>query len=450
MHKTREILRQKWELGRTHRQIAESAGVSAGVVGMTASRAKAAGVTWSEVCQLDDDALEDRLYGRRPLVSSARPMPDFAAMHIERHKPGVTLDLLHVEYLAKHPDGYSRTQFCDLYRQWLARQRLTMRQVHRAGEKMFVDYAGRKPKLVDPKTGATTEAELFVAVLGASNYTFAEATLSQRGPDWIESHVRAFEDIGGVPGAVVCDQLKSGVTTACRYEPGVQRTYEEMAQHYGTTVLPARPAHPKDKAKVEVAVQVVERWILARLRHQTFFSLAELNHRIGELLDDINSRVMRRYQKSRRQLFEELDRPALRPLPSERFSYAEWRYATVNIDYHIEVERHYYSVPHPLVHERVEARVSATMVEVFHRARRVAAHRRSFEGGRHTTIPEHMPKAHQQHLDWTPSRFCRWAADIGPYTEELVRSILAERPHPEQGYRSCLGILRLGRRYGHG
>ena len=323
-----------------------------------------------------------------------------------------------------------------------------MRQVHRAGEKCFVDYAGQKPRLIDPATGEVIEVELFVAVLGASNYTYAEATRTQQVPDWIASHQRAFTYFQGVPGAVVPDQLKSGVTVPCRYEPGLQRTYEEFAQHAGTVILPARPGKARDKAKVEAAVLVAERWILARLRHETFFTLAALNTRIHELLTDLNGRVMRQYQASRRELFERLDRPALRPLPAEPFVYGEWKTARVNIDYHVELHRHYYSVPFALVHEVVDARLTATTVECFHKGQRVAAHVRDDTPGRHTTHPAHMPKAHQHHLEWTPSRLTDWAGRIGTQTRALVAAILADRPHPEQGYRSCLGLLRLGRRHG--
>jgi transposase len=447
MRKTREILRQKWELGRTHRQVAESVGVSIGAVHGALARAERAELEWPAVCALSEDELEARLY---PAVTSAgpRPAPDFAVIHAERKKPGVTLELLHLEYLEQHPDGYRYTAFCDRYREWLKKHRLTMRQEHRAGEKLFIDYSGKKPHIVDAQTGERIEVELFVAVLGASNYTYAEATLTQRGPDWIASHGRALVFLGGAPALLVPDQLKSAVTRPCRYEPGVQRTYEEMATHYGTTVLPARPAHARDKAKVEVGVQIAQRWILARLRNQTFFSLDELNARIAELLEDLNARTMRVYGCSRRDLFARVDLPALKPLPGEPFVYGEWKSARVNIDYHVEVDHHYYSVPHPLVHELVEARFTATTVELFHRGVRVAAHARSYQRGRHTTIAEHMPQLHQKHLEWTPSRIIHWAQSIGPNAARLVEAILADRPHPEHGYRSCLGILRLSKRYG--
>jgi transposase len=449
MRKTREILRLKWALGRSHREVARSLGISSGAVGSTVLRARAAGLDWAQVHALADDALEARLYGRPEAAGHRqRPHPDCVALHTERRKPSVTLELLHLEYLERHPDGYRYTQFCEIYRRWLQRRGLSMRQVHRAGEKCFVDYAGQKPRLIASATGEVIEVELFVAVLGASNYTYAEATRTQQVPDWIASHQRAFAYYGGIPEAVVPDQLKSGVTVPCRYEPGLQRTYEEFAQHYGTVILPARQGKARDKAKVEVGVQVAERWILARLRHETFFALTALNARIRELLEDLNGRRMRLYQASRRELFERLDRPALRPLPAEPFVYGEWKTARVNIDYHVEVHRHYYSVPFPLIHEVVDVRMTATTVECFHKGQRVAAHARDDTPGRPTTHPAHMPKAHQHHLEWTPSRLTDWAGRIGPHTQALVAAILADRPHPEQGYRSCLGLLRLGRRYG--
>ena len=446
MRKVREILRQKWELGRTHRQVAESVGASPGAIGATIKRAVAAGLDWAGVSGLDEEALEGRLYPSAAAEDKA--LPDFAVVHAERHRPGVTLELLHHEYLEHHPAGYRYTQFCEHYRAWLRRRRLSMRQEHRAGEKLFVDYSGKRPSVIDPATGHRVEVELFVAVLGASNYTYAEATATQRGPDWIASHRRALAYLGGVPAMLVPDQLRSGVSRPCRYEPGIQRTYQELAEHYGTTVMPARPAHPRDKAKVEVAVQIVQRWILARLRNQTFFSLDELNGRIRELLDDLNARRMRVYGCSRRDLFERLDRAALRALPTEPFVYGEWKTARVNIDYHVDVEHHFYSVPHALVHEQVDVRMTAVTIEVFHRGHRIAAHARSDERGRHTTIAAHMPHLHQKHLEWTPSRLIHWAESIGPATAKLVAVIIAERPHPEHGYRSCLGILRLGKRYG--
>ena len=448
MRTTREILRQKWELKRTHRDVAASVGLSLGGVAVVLSRATKAGLDWAAVQGLSDDELEERVYGVRS-AQDDRVIPDCSYLHAERKKPGVTLQLLHMEYLEKNPSGLRYTAFCDRYRDWLKRRGLRMHQEHLAGEKLFIDYAGKKPHVVDPKTGEVIEVELFVAVLGASNYTYAEATRTQRGPEFIASNARALTFIGGVPGALVPDQLKSAVTVACRYEPGIQRTYAEFARHNGTAVVPARPARPRDKAKVEVAVQIVERWVVARLRHETFFSLEALNERIAELLEDLNNRKMRRYGVSRRELFERIDRPALKPLPLEPFVYAEWKNARLNIDYHVELDHHYYSAHHTLVHELLEARLTATTVELFLRSERVASHLRSYKRGGYTTLAEHMPRAHQKHLEWSPSRLIHWGASIGPKTRELVEAILAERRHPEQGYRSCLGLLRLGKSYGN-
>jgi transposase len=449
MRHLREILRQKYELKRSHRAVARSLAVSTGAVAGATSRAKRVGLDWAQIQALSDEALEERLYGPRGGKRRGRaPLPNPAHLHVELRRPGVTLQLLHLEYLERHPNGYRYTTFCGHYSAWVAKRSPSMRQVHHGGDKLFVDYSGNKPHLVDPQTGEVTEVELFVAALGASSFTYAEATLTQQVPDWIGSHVRTLEAIGGVPRALVPDQLKSGVVVACRYEPGVQRSYEELAQHYGTVVLPARPAHPRDKAKVEAAVLVAQRWILARIRNQTFFSLSELNARIAELLDELNDRTMRVYGASRRQLFERLDRPALGALPAERFAYGEWKHAKVNIDYHLEYDHHYYSVPYALLGEMLDVRATRTTVEIFRGRERETSHARSYERGRHTTKAEHMPKSHQKHSEWSPTRIVKWAESIGPETAKLAGAILVERPHPEQGYRSCLGILRLSKRYG--
>jgi transposase len=451
MRCVKEVLRQKWELKKSHREVGASLGISAGYVSKLLVRAARVGLTsWAEVEGTPEEALEQRLFGpKKPAAGEARPLPDPARIHAERKRAGVTLELLHLEYLAGNPNGYRYTAFCDHYRRWLNKRRLSMRQEHLAGEKLFVDYSGKKPHLVDPTTGEVTEVELFVAVLGASSLTFAEATRSQRSADFIQSHIRAFEYFGGVPRALVPDQLKSGVTGSSAYEPIIQRTYEELARHYGSSVVPARPARPRDKAKVERAVQLAQRWILARLRNETFFTLEALNERIGELLEALNQREMRVYGVSRRALFDRVEKAALLPLPKERFAYAEWKQVRVHrVDYHVEVGGHFYSAPHELSGEMLEARTTATTVELYRRGERVAAHVRSDARGRHTTKPEHMPKSHQKHLEWTPARITHWAETIGAATKALVEAILAERPHPEMGYRSCLGILRLGTKYG--
>jgi transposase len=447
MRKAKDILRQKWVLGASHREIAASQDVGAGSVSDVVKRAQAAGLmVWSAVEPIDEATLEARLYPSKA-ASERRPLPDPAHIDVELRGAGVTLQLLHVEYLERHPGGYGYTQFCEHYRRWLKTRAPTMRQTHRAGEKLFVDYSGKRPHIIDA-SGEPVEVELFVAVLGASNYTYAEATRTQRAPEWIASHVRAIEFFGGAAGAIVPDQLRSGVSRPCWYEPGIHRTYDELAAHYGTAIVPARPEHPRDKAKVEVAVQIAQRWILARLRHQRFFSLDELNIQIADLVEELNDRTMKVYGASRRQLFERLDRPALKPMPEKRFVFGDWKRVRVNIDYHVQVEHHFYSVHHSLIHEDLDARVSADTVEIFRRDQRVASHVRSYDRGRHTTIAEHMPKQHQKHLEWSPSRITHWASTIGPQTARLVEAILADRPHPEQGYRSCLGILRLGKQYG--
>lgn len=449
MRNIREILRQKWSLNRSHREVAASLNISIGGVSKIVGKADEAALTWGVVETLTDEDLERVVYGTQKAPSATRATLDFPYLHAERKRPGVTLALLHVEYLEKCPDGYRYTQFCELYRAWLGRRGLTMRLDHRAGDKAFVDYSGVKLHIVDRSTGEVIPVELFVGVLGASNYTFAEATMTQRSADFIGSHLRMLEFFGGAPAALVPDQLKSGVARSCWYDPKIQRTYEAMAEHYGTTVMPARPGKPRDKAKVENGVLIVQRWILARLRNETFYSLDDLNCRVDVLQEDLNSRPMKKYGGiSRRQLFDRIERAELRPLPTERFEFCEWKQPRVNIDYHVEVDRHYYSVPSTLVGEIVDARFTASTVELLHRGKRVASHIRSYVAGKHTTKTEHMPKSHQKHAEWTPSRIITWATETGPRTAELAAVIMKERRHPEQGYRSCLGILRLGKTYG--
>jgi transposase len=449
MQKLREILRHKLQLKRSHRATAKALGVSSAKVAGAASRAKHCRLDWAAVCELDDVELETRMYGPRGGRRDGRPLPDPVHIHTELHLPGVTLQLLHLEYLESNPDGYRYTKYCELYREWTQQRAATMRQIHVAGDKMFVDYSGKKPHIVDPTTGQQIEVELFVAVLGASNYTYAEATLTQQLPDWIGSNTRALEFFGGVTNAIVPDQLKSAVTRACRYDPGIQKTFDEFAEHYGTTILPARPGKARDKAKVEVAVQVAQRWILARLRKQTFFSLAELNERIRELLAELNGRTMRLYRSSRRELFERLEQGALQPLPADRFEYAEWKKVFLNVDYHVVFEDHYYSAPSMLLREELWLRATATTIELFHVGKRVATHARSWVNFGHTTTTAHMPLAHQKQAEWTPGRILRWAETVGQNTAQLAQAILDERRHPEHGYRSCLGIYRLAKKYGN-
>jgi transposase len=375
-------------------------------------------------------------------------VPNWATVHHELKRKGVTLFLLWQEYKAATPDGLQYSWFCQAYRAWASKLDLVMRQTHRAGEKLFGDYAGQGIPVVNGHSGEVHEVAIFVAVLGASNYTYAEATWTQSLPDWIGSHVRTFAALGGVPEIVVPDNLKAAVTRAHRYEPEINRTYAALAQHYGFAIIPARAAKPRDKAKVEVGVQVVERWMLARLRHHTFFALAEVNAALQPLLATLNARPFKRLPGSRQALFDALERPVLRSLPLQPYEYAEWKQARVNIDYHVEVEGHYYSVPYMLVKQQLDVRLSAQVVELFHKGKRVASHRRSLLKGRHSTVAAHMPTAHQRYAEWTPQRLIHWAAHSGPATAQVVETILASRPHPQQGFRSCLGIMRLGKSYG--
>ena len=450
MRKLKEVLRLRYELGLGQRQIARSCSVGRGTIYEYLKRAQAAGVTWPLPEGWDDRRLEEALFGPAPrrVYESRKPAPDFAHLHEELQRyPHLTLQLAWEEYRQAHSDGYAYSRFCELYQQWRQQLDVVLRQEHKAGEKLFVDYAGDTTPIYDPQGGPEREASIFVAVLGASNYTYAEATASQELENWIGSHIRAFEFFQGVPKLVIPDNTRTGVTRACRYEPDLNRTYHELAMHYGVGVLPARPYKPRDKAKVETGVLVVERWIVAALRHRKFFSLAELNQAIRELLTRLNQRPFRKRPGCRASLFQELDRPALGPLPRERYEFHEWSKARVNIDYHVEFDRHYYSVPYTLNGQEVEIRSTLTTVEIFHRGERVASHPRSRQAYQATTVAEHRPKSHQQHLAWPPSRLIRWAQSVGPATAQLFAAILESKPHPEMGYRSCLGILRLGQRY---
>jgi len=445
MRKVREVLRLKWEMRLSHRDVARSLGISHSTVIEYLRRARQAGLSWPLPEELDDARLEALLFPPSPPANVPRALPDWSHVHQELRRKGVTLQLLWLEYKARHPEGYQYSQFCELYRRWEKKLDVVLRQSYRAGEKAFIDYAGPTIPVVDAKTGEIREAQVFVGVLAASNYTYVEATWTQTLPDWTASHVRMFASWDGAPELLVPDNTKSGVKKACYYEPDLNRTYQELAAHYGTAVLPARPYHPRDRAKAETGVQIVERWILAPLRHHTFFSLAELNREITSRREALNDRPFQKLEGNRRSLFETLERPALRPLPSVPYEYGQWRRARVNIDYHIQVEKHFYSVPHRLAREEVEVRLTATTVETLHQGRRVAAHRRSHKKGGYTTDPAHMPSAHRQHLEWSPSRLVRWAEKVGPATADLVRRILESRPHPEHGYRSCLGLMRLAK-----
>jgi transposase len=449
MRKMREVLRLKWALGLSARRVAGSVGLARSTVGEYLRRAEAAGLSWQEVETLTDGELEEKLFPPPPrLPTGERPLPDWVQTKQELRGDHVTLYLLWEEYKISHPEGYGYSRFCDLYRCWKKKLDLVMRQEHKAGEKLFVDYAGDTVPVVSEETGEIREAQVFVAVLGASNYTYAEATFTQGLSDWTGSHVRAFTYFQGVTAVVVPDNILTGITHACRYEPELNPTYQEMLSHYGTCCDPARVRRPRDKAKVEVGVKFVEEYILARLRHETFFSLSELNAAIARLLEKLNREPFQKMPGSRLSEFETVDRPALLPLPATPWVYAEWQKAKVGPDYHVQVRGHYYSVPYQLVRERLDVRVAALTVECFLRGRRVASHVRSFRLGGYTTIPEHMPRAHREYLEWTPARLVLWAKKTGPETARLVEEIMASRPHPQQGFRSCLGLLSLGKTYG--
>jgi transposase len=450
MRKIREVLRLRYEVGLGVHQIAVSCAAGHTAVAGYLKRAEAAGLRWPLPEGMDDARLERLLFPPPPIIASAeRSLPVWAEVHTELRRKGVTLALLWEEYRAEHPrDSYQYSRFCDLYRQWRGRCDLVMRQEHRAGEKTFVDYCGPTVPVVNAVTGEIREAQIFVAVLGASNYTYAEATWTQSLPDWIASHQRAFAFFQGVTELLIPDNTKTGVSRSCRYEPDLNPTYHDMASHYGAAVIPTRVRRPKDKAKVEVGVQIVERWILAALRNRVFHSLAELNGAITELLERLNNRPFRKLPGSRRSQFEALDRPALRPLPATPYEYAEWKKATAGIDYHVEIERHYYSVPYQLAGRKLDVRMTSTVIEVFQKGARVASHCRSYLKGRHTTVPEHMPPSHRAYLSWTPERILRWAAKTGPSAARLAEAIMEAKAHPQQGFRAILGILRLAKSYG--
>jgi transposase len=447
MRRIRECLRLGFELKLTQVECARSLSIGRGSVQEYWQRFKALGLSWAEANAMTDAELEGLFYGR-PHRGKGCVIPDFAYVHCELSRVGVTLLLLWEEYREQHPNGYGYSRFCELYGRWRKRLKVYLRQVHRGGEKLYVDYSGKKPFWVDYKTGEIHEAEMFVMAWGASHYLYAEAQEDQKRRNWIMGHVRGFEYFACAPHATVPDNYKGAVSKAHRYDPDVNPAYTELATHYGFAVLPARAGKPKDKAKVEVGVLILQRWILARLRNRTFFSLEALNQAIRELLEEVNRRPMKKLGKSRLELFEQLDKPHAKALPSERYVYQEWRKATVSMDYHIELDRHYYSVPYTFYGQRVDVRLSESSLEVFHQGQRIALHSRSYKKHAYSTQPEHMPPSHQRHIQWTPHRLIQWAGKVGPLTGWTVERIMASKPHPEQGFRAALGILRLSKGYG--
>jgi len=446
MRKIKEVLRLKWEKGLSIRQIADSCVISKSTIKDYLDRAQISGLTWPLPDDLDDAAVEHLLFSPASHTdASKRQMPPMDYLHRELKKKRVTLQLLWYEYKKTNPDGYQYSQFCERYRQWTGKLDVCLRQSYRAGEKLFVDYAGQSIPVTDSFSGKTREAYLFVATLGASNYTFVWASFSQDLPSWISAHVRALDYFGAVPEIIIPDNLLSGVTKPSYYEPDINPTYLDLSLHYGTVIIPARVRKPKDKAKVETAVKVAEMWILAALRNHTFFGLEELNKAVSEKLIELNDRKFQKMEGSRKSLFETIDKPAMKPLPLRAYEYAEWKKATVNVDYHIAVDNHFYSVPYQLLKERVDVRLTAATIEVLFKNNRVASHARSYDKWKHTTLTEHMPKRHQKFLEWTPSRIIAWAGKNGPHTQALVTRIIESRRHPEQGFRSGLGVIRLAK-----
>jgi transposase len=453
MRQVREVLGLKFVGGLPTREIARRLGVAPSTVRETLKRFAAAGLIWPLPDEMTDEVLEAQLFPVGATKQSRRRRhaePDWADIHRELKRKHVTLMILWEEYIAREPQGYRYSRFVELYRSFEAKLSVTMRQTHVGGEKLFVDYAGDTvPVIIDRLTGEVRDAHIFVAVMGASNFTYAEASWSENLVDWIGAHTRAFEAIGGVPHLLVPDNAKVAVIKACLYEPQVNRTYAEMAAHYGAAVLPTRPRRPRDKAKVEGAVLIIERWLIGRLRNRVFHNLAEVNAAIRDMLRRLNEeRPIRRLNKTRRQLLEELDRPALKPLPIERYEFAQWRRRRVGIDYHVEVEHHFYSVPHSYARSEVEVRFTDRTVEIFVKGKRIAVHVRGSGNNGHTTVREHMPSSHQRYANWTLDRIRQEAASIGPSTATLCDLILERKPHPEQGFRTCVGILRLERSFG--
>lgn len=448
MRKIREVLRLKLEAGLSVRKISASTKISIGSVHKLLSTSHTLGLTWPLPDGMDDSQLARLFYPDADTKADSRyQVPLWPQMHLELKRKGMTKQLLWEEYTQHYPNRcYSYSQFCDRYSHWRKQQKRSMRQLHKAGEKCFVDYCGPTVPVVSPHTGEVRQAQVFVAVLGASNYTYAEATESQSLPDWLESHVRMFEFFGGTPQIVVPDNLRSGVSKACRYDPDLNPSYQQLAEHYQVAIVPARPYKPQDKAKAEVGVQIVERWILARLRHHTFFSLSELNQCIRALLEELNHKPFKQLPGNRQQAFETLDRPALVPLPHQPYRYVDIKPVKVNIDYHVQYEQHHYSVPHQYVGERLELHAGDTLVQVYFHQHLVASHPRKRYPGI-STEAAHMPTRHREHQQWTAQRLKQWAGSIGVDTLEWVTCRLQERDHPEQAYRLCLGLLSLSRQY---
>ena len=447
MRKIKEIIRLDASQLSQH-QISRSLNISSGAVNKYLKLAKHVGLSWPLADDIDDRFLWETLSGKKKQCVTF-VAPDYIWIYQELRHKGVTLQLLHEEYCLQYPDTYySYRQFCSLYSEWKKTKKLSLRQEHKGGDKTFIDYAGQTiPIIIDRRKGTIQQAQIFVAILGASNYTYSEASFDQSSESWIGSHVRAFTYFGGVTSLIVPDNLKSGVSHACRYDPDLNPSYTSMINHYDTAVLPARPYRPKDKSKVENAVLVVERWILARLRHKVFYSLSELNDHIKILLEDLNNRPFKKMEGTRKTLFEEVDKPALKPLPKRAFEYAKYYHRKLGLDYHVEFKEHFYSVPHSYVGRKVEIRITEHVIEVLCEGKRIASHPRKKLKGK-TTLPDHMPKSHRKHVEWTKERSLEWSQEVGTSTSVLVKDLIKKKKHPDQALRSCLGLYRLGKHFG--
>jgi len=448
MRKITEIFRQRYELKRSYRDIAQSLNIGISTVYDYLTRAKAAAIDWPFPKEWSEQQLYDKLFLPASPPEHPRPLPQWEYIHKELRKKGLTLRLLWREYRQQHASGLGYSQFCFHYRAYTKTITPVMRQVHKAGEKTFVDYAGMTMQWIDISTGEIHEAQIFVGALGASQFIFAHASASQQLQDWIDAHIKMWEYFGGVSEIVVPDNLKSGVTKAHRYDPDINPNYQHLSVHYGFAIVPARSREPKDKAKVESAVGIVCKQILAALRHMTFSSIGEINAAIKPKLEALNNQLFQKMNVSRRELFETLDKPALKSLPPQRYHYAQWANAKIHIDYHFVLDKHFYSVPYQYIHHQVQIRATAKTVECFYQNNRVAVHARSYVRYGFTTLQAHMPASHLAHATWSPERMKRWAKQMGPQTVQFIEYMIASRAFPEQAFRACLGLLRLGNSFG--
>ena len=441
MRKAKKVLAFHFDEARSARAIAIHCGLARRTVALVLERFAASGLSWPAARDLDDEALEAALYPvpREALAEDV----DWAKVEKDLSRRGMTLKLLWQEWRETHPDGMSYVTWCRRFRHWRPRRDVTMRQNRRPGERLFVDYAGMTvPILID---GVEHQAQVFVASMGVSGRLYAEATLSQKIDDWCASHVRCFEDMGWAPRVVVPDNVKAAVKQPSRYEPVLNETYADLLDHYGVEGFPARVKKPRDKALVENGVLHGERWILAPLRNHVFHDLASLNRAIAVQVEKINARPYADGTgENRQRRFESVDLPHMKPLPTRRWQRTQWRQNTVHPDYHIAIERHFYSVPHEYVGKEVDVRLRGQVIDVFHRGRQIASHLRSTARGRATTVEEHRPVAHQRAgVEETRARLEQRARDLGPHVHAFVAALMARQNNPEYGFRSCYGVLRL-------